>query len=300
MAAKPNLTRDHVQGIEVANLTVTWRGRPLVQDISFSAPAGKVTALLGANGAGKSTTLRAALGLVRASGHATFDGARLGTLPWPTRTVGAVLDTRTMSPGRTGRDHLRVLSSAAGLHADLDLLLERVGLTSAGRRSTSGYSFGMRQRLAIAGALVTDPRILILDEPQDGLDPEGLRWLRGLLTDLAKDGRTILMSTHHLEDVQAIADRVVVIRRGRLVADQATNELGGPSGSIIQVSDPERLCCLLDDAAHNAWIDGPGSVHCEDADAAFAVAVAVRAGIDVHGARSARGSIEDAFLELTG
>jgi ABC-2 type transport system ATP-binding protein len=190
-----------------------------VQDLSFTGPYGCVTGFLGPNGAGKTTTLRVLLGLIRAdAGAAAIDGRSYADLPDPVRIVGALLDAAAVHPGRTGLDHLRVLARAAGLPASrADEMLTRVGLRPAARKRTGGYSLGMRQRLGLAAALLGDPRVLVLDEPANGLDPQGIRWLRDLLRSLAAEGRAVLISSHLLAEVAQTVDNVIVISRGRSV-----------------------------------------------------------------------------------
>jgi ABC-2 type transport system ATP-binding protein len=189
-----------------------------VRDLTFDVPAGRVTGFLGPNGAGKSTTLRMILGLVRPTdGEALIGGRRYADLPAPRRSVGAVLETTGFHPGRRGRDHLRVAARAAGLPTGrVDEVLDRVGLTAAAGRRVRGYSLGMRQRLGLAGALLGDPRVLVLDEPANGLDPAGMAWLRDLLRALAAEGRTVLFSSHVLSEVAQTVDHLVIVHDGAL------------------------------------------------------------------------------------
>ena len=206
--------------IEVEALVKRFGRVTAVDGLSFTARAGAVTAFLGPNGAGKTTTMRVLLGLVApTSGTATIGGRRYRDLPDPTGTVGAVLDAAGFHPTHTARDHLRVYAAMGG-HDDarVDELLDRAGLTAAADRATRGYSTGMRRRLALATALLGDPDVLVLDEPGNGLDPEGVVWLRETLRDLASRGRTVLVSSHVLGEVDRLADEVVVIRDGRLAA----------------------------------------------------------------------------------
>jgi ABC-2 type transport system ATP-binding protein len=213
--------------IAVERLTKRYGATTAVDDLSFTVPAGSVTGFIGPNGAGKSTTLRALLGLTRpTAGRATFDGVPYADLADPARTVGAVLENDPFHPGRSGRDHLRVLAAAAGVApARVDEVLGLVGLADAARRRAGGYSLGMRRRLALAAALLGDPGVLLLDEPANGLDPWGMRWLRDLLRAHADRGATVLVSSHVLAEVALIADRVVVVDRGRLLAAGPVGEL---------------------------------------------------------------------------
>ena len=217
----------HMTTIAVDRLTKRYGASTAVDDLSFTVPAGSVTGFIGPNGAGKTTTLRALLGLTRpTAGRATFDSVPYAALADPARTVGAVLEHDPFHPGRSGRDHLRVLAAAAGVApARVDEVLGLVGLADAARRRVGGYSLGMRRRLALAAALLGDPPVLLLDEPANGLDPWGIRWLRDLLRDRARRGATVLVSSHVLAEVALIADRVVVVDCGRLVAS-------GPVGAL--------------------------------------------------------------------
>jgi ABC-2 type transport system ATP-binding protein len=206
--------------IDVRGLTKQYRGVTVVDDVSFAAEPGRVTGLLGPNGAGKTTTLRMLLGLAEPTGGtATVGGARYVDLDEPALRVGAVLEASGAHEGRTGRDHLRVLCRAAGIALiRVDAALAAVGLTRAANRAVRGYSLGMRQRLGVAAALLGDPQVLVLDEPGNGLDPEGIRWMRELLRALAADGRTILVSSHQLAEIEQLADDLVIIAAGHVVA----------------------------------------------------------------------------------
>src|SRR5437660_5855771 len=213
--------------IEVADLHKRYRKATAVDGLSFRVPAARITAFLGPNGAGKTTTLRILLGLVRAtSGSAMIDGKAYRELAEPVRHVGAVLEASNYHPKRSGRSHLRVLCTATGLPwSRADELLEFVGIANAAGRAVGGYSLGMRQRLSVAGALLGDPQLLVLDEPANGLDPEGIRWLRDFLRAFAAGGKTVFISSHVLGEVEQLADEVVIIHRGRLVAHQSVADL---------------------------------------------------------------------------
>ena len=220
--------------LEVCGLTKTFGRVTAVRDVSFTAPAGKVTGLLGPNGSGKTTTLRVALGLVRpTSGAALIGGVGYPSLTTPRRAVGAVLDSAGFHPGRRARDHLRVLAAASGAPGQrVDEVLEQVGLASSAGRRVRGFSLGMRQRLGLAAALLPDPELLLLDEPANGLDPAGVVWLRGLLRDLAAQGRTILVASHGLAEVAQTVDRVVILSAGRLRFAGPLAELGPGGGAL--------------------------------------------------------------------
>lgn len=218
--------------IVLDRLTKHFGAITAVEDVSLQIRPGSVTAFLGPNGAGKTTTMRAILGLVApTSGRALIGGRYYRDLPSPRREVGAVLGPDGAHPGRTGRDHLRVITTAAGLDpARIDEVLAIVELTSSADRRVGGYSLGMRQRLGLAAALLGDPAVLIADEPANGLDPEGIAWLREFLRRAADDGRTVLVSSHLLAEVARTADRIVIISEGRLRFDGGLTELAGSAG----------------------------------------------------------------------
>jgi ABC-2 type transport system ATP-binding protein len=222
--------------IQAQRLTKRFRGRPVVDDLSFTVEPGRVTGLLGPNGAGKSTTLQLMLGLVLGGGRTLFDGRPYRELADPLREVGAVLDARAFHPRRGARDHLRMLGAAAGV-ADrrVDEVLDRVGFGAVARQPAGGFSLGMAQRLGLAAALLGDPAVLLLDEPANGLDPEGIHWLRGLIRRQVDEGRTVLVSSHLLAEMQLLADHVLVLGRGRLLADAPLRELTARSGSLEAV-----------------------------------------------------------------
>ena len=236
--------------IEVHGLTKRFGAVLAVDQLSFTADAGRVVGFLGPNGAGKTTTLRMLLGLVNPTqGTATVNGSRYVELGDPVHTVGAVLDGGMLHPGRTGRNHLRALAKAVGIgDARVEELLELVALKDAGNRRAGGYSLGMRQRLGLAAALLGDPKVLVLDEPANGLDPQGIRWLRDFLRGLASEGRAILVSSHVLAEVAQTADDVVVIARGRSVAQAPLAEIMAMGGGGMRVRGPDvaRLAELLE------------------------------------------------------
>jgi ABC-2 type transport system ATP-binding protein len=219
--------------IDVHRLTKHFGGVPAVRDLSFTVTPG-VTGFLGPNGAGKTTTLRMVLGLVRpTSGTATIGGRRYADLDRPRRVVGALLDSTGFHPGRTGRQHLLVAAESAGLPARrVDVVLDEVGLADQAGRRVRGYSMGMRQRLGLAGALLGDPEVLVLDEPGNGLDPAGMAWLRGLLRDLAAGGRTIVVSSHVLAEVAQTVDRVVIVNEGVLRYAGPLADLSAPGDTL--------------------------------------------------------------------
>jgi ABC-2 type transport system ATP-binding protein len=220
--------------LEVRQLTKRFGAVTAVRDVSFIAPAGAVTGLLGPNGSGKTTTLRTALGLIRPSaGTALIGGVPYHGLARPRRTVGALLEATGFHPGRRARDHLRVLAAAAGLpDRRVDEVLDQVGLAGAARRRVRGFSLGMRQRLGLAAALLGEPELLLLDEPANGLDPAGVAWLRGLLRDVADQGRGVVVASHGLAEVAQMADHVVILSGGRLRFAGPLEELGATGGAL--------------------------------------------------------------------
>ena len=237
--------------IDVCGLTKGYRGVRAVDDLSFTVEPGRVTGFLGPNGAGKTTTLRMLLGLVEpTAGTATIGGVRYADLDQPIRRVGAVLEAGAAHKDRTGRDHLRIVCQSAGISlARADEVLELVGLSVAGSRTFRGYSLGMRQRLGVAAALLGDPQVLILDEPANGLDPEGIRWMRDLLRTLATQGRTILVSSHLLGEMEQLADDLVIVAAGRLAAQGTVASVIGSmtylSRTLVRTPDLEKLAAVL-------------------------------------------------------
>ncbi len=234
--------------MRIEHLTKSFgRGPAVVNDVSFTVRPGTVTGFLGPNGAGKSTTLRMLTGLTRPNaGRATIDGIRYSDLPNPGRVVGVMLDAAAQHAGRTGRETVRLAASLLGVsEQQADATIERVGLSAAAGRRVGGYSLGMRQRLGLAVALLGDPLALILDEPANGLDPEGIRWMRELLRGFADAGGTVLLSSHLLHEVEATADHLVVIGSGRIVADGAMAELLASSGVLVRGLDTPALHTAL-------------------------------------------------------
>jgi ABC-2 type transport system ATP-binding protein len=292
--------------IEFKNLTKRFGTIVAVNDLSFDVAPGRVTGFLGPNGAGKSTTLRMLLGLIhRSGGDATFDGRHYDDLPDPTRHVGALLEETSFHPGRSGRNHLRVLAAAGGYpESRIDELLDLVQLTPAANRRVKGYSLGMRQRLAIASALLGDPEILILDEPTNGLDPEGIRWFREFLRHQASIGRTVLVSSHLLAEVAQSVDDIIVIAKGQLRAQGALEDvLGGGEGErVTQVRSPYRdhMASALEKRGHRfqvrdaEWLDVYGATPEQVGIAA------AEDGITLYGLQPRQASLEDTFLRLTG
>jgi ABC-2 type transport system ATP-binding protein len=290
--------------ISVQGLTKRFGDVLAVDQLEFRVDPGTVVGFLGPNGAGKTTTLRMLLGLVTpTAGMATIAGRPYHELADPARRVGAVLEASGFHPGRSARDHLRVLATAAGLDPRrVDEVLEQTGLAAAGRRRVGGFSLGMRQRLGLAAALLGDPEVLILDEPANGLDPEGVRWLRGLVRGLADQGRTVLVSSHVLAEVAQTVDQVVIIDRGRLVAQSTLAALTAGADKTVRVRtpQPEALRDLLVARGASVTLDGPGQLMVAGATTEQVGQAAAAGGVVLHEMRFERSNLEDVFLELTG
>jgi ABC-2 type transport system ATP-binding protein len=290
--------------IEVERLSKRFGKKVLaVDDVTFSIEAGSITGFLGPNGAGKTTTLRMILDLVEpTSGSARVLGARYRDLPQPALRVGALLDASGFHPGRSGRNALRVIAAAASLPGQrVDATLEMVELTGSARRAVKGYSSGMRQRLALAAALLGDPEVLLLDEPANGLDPEGIRWLRGFLRERAAEGRTVLVSSHVLAEVEQTVDDVLIISEGRLLAQGPIRQLAVGAAPVVRARSPqaERLEALLKErgAAVNRLdtalaIRGPSSAEVGE--------LAHANGLVIHELLTEQASLEDLFLQIAG
>jgi ABC-2 type transport system ATP-binding protein len=288
--------------IEVDGLSKRFGKTQAVAGLSFRVEPGTITGFLGPNGAGKSTTLRSVLGLVHPdAGSATVLGVPYHRLERPLHRVGAVLEASEVHPGRSGRNHLRVQAVAAGLPAGrADEVLALVELTKAGRRRVKGYSLGMKQRLALAGALLGEPEVLILDEPANGLDPQGIRWLRDLLKRLADEGRTLLVSSHVLSEMALLADDVVIIAKGRSVTQAPIEAILASGGRGTRARTPQR-----DALAAALKREGIESTPFEDdalvssAEAPRIGELAAREGIVLHELAAVAESLEDVFLQLT-
>jgi len=289
--------------IEVRALTKSYGGQLAVNDLSFTAPAGKVTGFLGPNGAGKTTTLRCVLGLAEpTSGAALICGRAYRDLDAPRRHVGAVLESTGFHPARTGRNHLRVITRAAGLDAArIDPLLELAGLAAAADRRVGGYSLGMRQRLGLAAAMLGDPELVVLDEPANGLDPEGVSWVRRLLRIWADEGRTVVVSSHLLAEVAQVVDRVVIIRDGTLVTENDIADLTANRVTVrVDRIDPMLRALAAAGVGHDLLADDTISV--SGRDTAEVGALAGKAGVTVTELRtlSAGETLEAMFLAVTG
>jgi ABC-2 type transport system ATP-binding protein len=276
-----------------------------VDDLSFTVEPGRVTGFLGPNGSGKTTTLRMMLDLAApTSGTATVGGVHYADLDRPLEAVGAVLETSSAHKGRTGRNHLRVLCSAGGYpDRRADEVLDLVGLSPAAGRKFRGYSLGMRQRLGIAAAMIGDPRVLILDEPANGLDPEGIKWMREFLRAFASQGRTVFVSSHLLSEMEQLADDVIIIAAGRMVAEGTVAEviasIAGPASVRVRTPQVDQLAVEL--RRQGALLDYPADdqllVHGVDAPAVGKAALAAR--VELHELTTESPDLEQAFLRLT-
>jgi ABC-2 type transport system ATP-binding protein len=292
-----------MDAIEIQHLTKKYGDKLAVDDLTFTVQPGRVTGFLGPNGAGKSTTMRLILGLDRADGGtARIGGLAYRDIPMPLRRVGALLEAKALHPGRSAREHLRYLAASQDIgDKRVDDLLELVGLADSGDRRVGGFSLGMGQRLGVATALLGDPGVVILDEPVNGLDIEGVRWIRELLRSLADEGRTVLLSSHLLAEVSVTADHLVVIQRGRLVADCPTGQLTNDDARTVLVVAPQR------DQLGDALIKAGAAVDVCDIDslvvsgmtAAQIGDLALSARLAVHELTPRQTSLEEAFLELT-
>jgi ABC-2 type transport system ATP-binding protein len=288
--------------ITIESLTVRYGGFTAVDNVSFTARTGRVTGFLGPNGAGKSTTMRVMVGLTKpTSGRATISGRPFADLPNPGLEVGVLLDASAQHAGRTGREILTIAQRTMGLPAaSVEQMLHKVSLTSAeADRRVRNYSLGMRQRLGIATALLGDPDVLILDEPANGLDPAGIRWMRDLLREYADKGGTVLLSSHLLHEIEVIADDLVVIGNGRIVAQGTKAELLEAAGTLVRTPEPTALGRALQASGATVTITPDGAVH-TDADPARVGQVALATGVALTELRSADSAgLEEMFLELT-
>jgi ABC-2 type transport system ATP-binding protein len=288
--------------ITVDSLTKKYAGFTAVDDVSFTARAGRVTGFLGPNGAGKSTTMRVMVGLTPAtSGDVSIAGRRFADLPNPGREVGVLLDASAQHAGRTGREILAITAAIMGLpRSRVPEMLHRVSLTEdEADRRVRNYSLGMRQRLGLAAALLGDPQVLILDEPANGLDPAGIRWMRDLLREYADQGGTVLLSSHLLHEIEVVADDLVVIGRGRIVAQGSKSDLLAAAGTVVAADDPAHLERVLvgSGLAVHAGTDGALRVEATTREVGLAAAAA---GIPLTRLADADGAgLEEMFLELT-
>jgi ABC-2 type transport system ATP-binding protein len=302
--------------IEVQGLTKRFGDKVAVANLSFEVEAGRVTGFLGPNGAGKSTTMRLILGLDRpTAGTATIDGKRYSDLHDPLRTVGALLEAKSVHTGRSARNHLLFLAQTQGLPARrVDEMLELVGLTDVAGKRAGGFSLGMSQRLGIAAALLGDPQVLLLDEPVNGLDPEGVLWIRNLMKHLAGQGRTIFVSSHLMNEMAVTADHLIVIGRGELIANASTAEViatGTEKSVRVRTTDPDKLADLITAEGGSvvrgaplsptelAIADSTGLLTVTNMEAPRIGELAASASIVLHELTPQLASLEEAFMELT-
>jgi ABC-2 type transport system ATP-binding protein len=290
--------------IEAKNLTKRYGDRVAVRDLSFTVEPGRVTGFLGPNGAGKSTTMRLILGLDRPQqGDATIGGKHYRDLAQPLRVVGALLEARAMHTGRSAYNHLLCLAQTQGIPKKrVDEVIELVGLREVARKRTGGFSLGMGQRLGIAVALLGDPSVLILDEPVNGLDPEGILWIRNLMKRLASEGRTVFVSSHLMNEMAVTAEHLIVIGRGELIADCSTEEFIERSTKqivVVRSPDAEGLATAITAEGGTATANGDGLLTVTDLEAARVGQLAAAGGFVLHELTPRRGSLEEAFMELT-
>jgi ABC-2 type transport system ATP-binding protein len=289
--------------IEIRGLTKHFGPVTAVDDLSFDVPAGSVVGFLGSNGAGKTTTLRMLLGLVAPSGgQATFNGRPYQDLPQPLHQVGAVLEAANFHPGRSARAQLHIQALAGGSpRSRVDEVLDQVGLAGATERRVGGFSLGMRQRLALATALIHDPEILILDEPANGLDPEGVRWLRDLIRGLAAGGHTVLVSSHLLAEVAQTVDTVVIIDHGRLVTQSSLAELTAQAGILVRIRTPQAaaLATALVAEGITATVVAADRLEVVGATPEQIGTLAAQQAIPIFEAVPDAPNLEDMFLQLT-
>ena len=290
--------------IEVRGLTKRYGDTLAVDDLTFEVRPGVVTGFLGPNGAGKSTTMRMILGLDHpTAGQALIAGRTYRMIDEPLRHVGALLEADALHPGRSARNHLRIAARSNGIPMSrVDEILEQVGLASVAGRRVKSYSLGMRQRLGIATALLGDPEVLLFDEPVNGLDVDGVRWVRHLVRDLAAEGRTVLVSSHLLSEMQQTADHLLVIGRGQLIADASTSEVLAGSGVQrvrVRTSDPDALHRCLDRFGADLERLEDGSVLVAGVSTRDIGEAARDAGLVLHELTELPSSLEQAYLQLT-
>ncbi len=294
--------------IEVDSLTKRYGAQIAVDDLSFSAPAGVITGFLGPNGAGKSTTMRMIVGLdVPSSGSARVNGNSYRDVPDPLHEIGALLDARATHPGRSARDHLEVMALTHGIAAGrVEQLIDMVGLGEVADQRVKTFSLGMAQRLGIASAMLGDPGTLILDEPVNGLDAEGIRWIRTLLKRLAAEGRAILLSSHLMSEMALTADRLIIVGRGRLIADTTVDAIVAEAsvGGAVHVRSPQarELADALDriEAAEVTLVDDRDQLDVRGIPVARVGEVAAERGVVLHELIARQVSLEDAYMRLTG
>jgi ABC-2 type transport system ATP-binding protein len=289
--------------IEAKGLSKRYGKTTAVHDLSFTVEPGRVTGFLGPNGSGKSTTCRLMVGLDRGQGSTTFDGRRFDQLPSPLNSVGVLLEAKAFHPSRSARNHLRMLCVGAGLDVKrADQCLEMVGLSEVGSKKPKGFSLGMGQRLGLAAALLGDPDTLILDEPSNGLDPQGIHWLREFLKHFASQGRSVFVSSHLLSEMELMADHLVVIGAGRMIADCSAAEFvarGAKSYVVVRSPDSPKLVDAMHAAGRHVVVESDGALTITESTLAEVGDIAFRAAVPLHELSERRSSLEDVFIELT-
>ncbi len=290
--------------IEASNLQKRYGDKLAVDDLSFTVEPGKVTGFLGPNGAGKSTTMRLILGLDRPNaGRATIDGRLYRELAQPLRVVGALLEAKAVHTGRSAYNHLLVLAQTQGLpRRRVDEVIDLVGLHSVARKRAGGFSLGMGQRLGIAAALLGDPQVLILDEPVNGLDPEGILWVRNLMKRLAEEGRTVFVSSHLMSEISVTAEHLIIIGRGKLIADCATSEFieqNTDKSVLVKSPDNDRLSEAIGSEGGRVRSAADGALSVSRMTAPRIGELAARDNLILHELTPQRASLEEAFMELT-
>ncbi len=295
--------RDFGVVIEARGLVKRYGTTTAVDDLTFSVRAGIVTGFLGPNGSGKSTAMRMMIGLDHPdAGSVTIDGRAYGEITWPLHEVGALLEAKALHPGRSARNHLRALAASNRIaRSRVEEVIELVGLASVANKRAGGYSLGMGQRLGIAAALLGDPEVLLFDEPVNGLDPEGIQWVRELLRSLAKQGRTVFVSSHLMSEMALTADHVIVIGRGRLLEDADMGEMIARAGSSVSVRSPDAtsLAAALTRSGATVRRQADGALVVTELDAATIGEVAAREHLVLHELAPQRASLEEAFMALT-
>jgi len=290
--------------IEAVGVTKRYGSTLAVDRLTFTAAEGRVTGFLGPNGAGKSTTMRMVIGLdAPNSGRVTVNGRPYRDLRFPLHEVGALLEAKAVHPGRSARGHLRWLADSNGIsRGRVDQVLEEVGLASVARRRAGSFSLGMGQRLGIAAALLGDPEVLLLDEPVNGLDPEGIQWVRGLLRSLAAEGRTVFVSSHLMSEMSQTADHLVVIGRGCLIADASVADvIGSASANHVRVVSPQAaaLADLIETNGARASLEGNDALTVTGLQCREVGELAAGSGITLHELSPQQASLEEAFMEMT-
>jgi ABC-2 type transport system ATP-binding protein len=290
--------------IEARGLTKHYGDKLAVDHLSFTVEPGQVTGFLGPNGSGKSTTMRLILGLDRPNaGNATIFGRPYQDLPQPLRTVGSLLEARAVHTGRTAYNHLLVLAQTQNLpRRRVDEVIDLVGLHPVARKRAGGFSLGMGQRLGIAAAMLGDPQVLLLDEPVNGLDPEGILWIRNLMKQFAAEGRTVFVSSHLMNEMAVTAEHLIVIGRGKLIADCTTSEFierSSEKSVLVKSPDAPRLTEILRFEGGVVTISDTGDLKVDHMEAARVGELASRAGLVLHELTPQRASLEEAFMELT-